>query len=177
MVCLSGSDISPAFMMSQCLFIGGLQCAKQDVRCRAWSSEQDWQDLYSWGLRLTLPTSEGINFWMNSNFNVLIMLCYKISIVFFESNSPCMSNLTTFQEAQPPHTWAQGCNDVLNKGCDGAGTALATDLQWKLLGRKRSLEIRCVCDRVSLRQSIQIIKSEQNVHMIHRRYCLLLFIG
>lgn len=27
-----------------------------------------------------------------------------------------MSNLTTFQEAQPPHTRAQGCNDVLNKG-------------------------------------------------------------
>lgn len=147
-------------MMLQCLFIDGLQCTGHNARCQAWSSEQDWQDLFSWGLSLILLNSEGNNFWMNYNFNVLIMLCDKISIVVFERNSPVLLKSDHLPESTASSHTMPGLGCYPGWGWSG-WKALARDLQWKVLV-KEFPEHWCVCDRKS---QVKAIYLNRNIRM------------
>lgn len=61
---------------------------------------------------------------MHYSFNVLIMLCYKISTVFFESNSPGLLKSDHLPGISTSGTQTQGREGVLSEGVmeGGKGT-------------------------------------------------------
>lgn len=81
---------------------------------------------------------------MNYNLNVLVMLCYKISTIFFESNSLMFLKSDAFQESEPQAHRPKVGTVFRVRVCWKGGKALTRDLQWRLLGRGCFLRTQCV---------------------------------